>query len=217
MTALRRTGTVVRGLIALAVLLALVAGVPIVLVATVGNPIPADWSMTQALSNQAILDILACVAWVFWAQLVVCVVVETIAEIRLATSRSAEWLTRVPGTFAGQQALARALVQAVVAIGVTGTVVGSATPWPAPADAAEPSASPPVTVAASAPIVERSDGDEEHDRASAGPQCAPLHRPMQPPHRHRDQTQESRRERPEHWVRERCAWHELVGGHDCAG
>ena len=153
MTALRRTGTIGRGLLALAVLLVLVAGVPAVLVATIGNPIPAGWGMSEQLSNQAILGIIACVAWVLWAQLVVCVMVETAAEIRLATGRSADWLARVPGTFGGQQALARALVQAVVAIGVAGTVVGSGTPWIAPADAAESLTLPPMTAASSAETV----------------------------------------------------------------
>ena len=68
-----------------------------------------------------------------------------LAEIRLATGRSADWLARVPGTFGGQQSLARTLVQAVVAIGATtpprpsSRLLGSRTPMrdasPSPARA----------------------------------------------------------------------------------
>ena len=82
---------------------ALVVGVPALLVGTVGNPIPDQWTWTSPLTTGALLGLLACVAWVFWAQLVVCVVVETIAEIRLATGHSADWLARVPGTFGGNR------------------------------------------------------------------------------------------------------------------
>ena len=94
---------------------------PCCFVLTVGNPIPETWTWSAPLTNAALLSILACTAWVFWTQLVLCVVVEAIAEIRFATGRSGDWLSRVPGTFGGQQALARTLIQAVVAIGATTT------------------------------------------------------------------------------------------------
>jgi LysM repeat protein len=110
------------------VLAVLVVGVPIALVATIGNPIPDRWTWTEPLSTPALLGVLALVAWVLWAQLIVCVVVEVVAEVRLATGRSADWLARVPGTFGGQQALARTLVHAVVAIGITTTVANGAAP-----------------------------------------------------------------------------------------
>ena len=110
-------------------------GVPALLLGTVGNPIPDEWTWTSPLTHGALLGLLACVAWVFWVQLVICVVVELIAEVRLATGRSADWLARVPGTFGGQQALARSLVQAVIAIGLTTTATGTTTPWIGHADA----------------------------------------------------------------------------------
>ena len=119
MTAIRRAGILLRGLSAAAILVALVAGVPALLVGTVGNPIPDQSTWTSPLTTGALLGVLACVAWVFWAQLVICVIIELIAEVRLATGRSADWLSRVPGTFGGQQAFARTLVQAVVAVGIT--------------------------------------------------------------------------------------------------
>ena len=137
MTAIRRAGILLRGLSAAAILVALVAGVPALLLGTVGNPIPDQWTWTSPLTTGALLGVLACVAWVFWAQLVICVVVELIAEVRLATGRSADWLARVPGTFGGQQAFARTLVQAVVAVGITtAAATSSPTPWIAHADAA---------------------------------------------------------------------------------
>lgn len=141
-----RAGTVLRGLGSAATLIALVVGVPVLLVGTVGNPIPEEWTWTSPLTTGALLALLACVAWLFWAQLVICVVVEVVAEIRLATGRSADWLSRVPGTFDGQQALVRSLVQAVVAVGLTSAAAGAATPWLEHADAAEP-------IPAVAPIV----------------------------------------------------------------
>jgi hypothetical protein len=140
---MRRTGIVLRGLLAAAVLIVLVAGVPAALVATVGNPVPAGWTWGAPLTNTALLGILACVAWVLWVQLLICVIVETVAEIRLAAGHSADWLARVPGTFGVQQSLARTLVQAVVAIGATTTAASViATPWISHADAATSSRAP---------------------------------------------------------------------------
>ena len=138
MTAIRRTGILLRGLGSAVILVALVVGVPALLVGTVGDPVPDQWTWTSPLTSEALLGLLACVAWAFWAQLVVCVIVELIAEIRLATGRSADWLVRVPGTFGGQQVLARSLVQAVIAIGLTSAAIGATTPWIGSADAAVP-------------------------------------------------------------------------------
>ncbi|MGH3357873.1 MAG: LysM peptidoglycan-binding domain-containing protein, partial [Nocardioidaceae bacterium] len=143
MSVMRRTGIVVRGLLAAAVLIFLLAGVPAALVATVGNPVPEGWAWGAPLTNTALLGILACVAWVLWVQLLICVTVETVSEIRLAAGHSADWLTRVPGTFGVQQSLARTLVQAVVAIGATTTAASViATPWISHADAATSSPAP---------------------------------------------------------------------------
>ena len=139
MTAINRAGILLRGLSAAVILVALVAGVPAVLVATVGNPIPDQWTWAGPLTTGALLGLLACVAWVFWVQLVVCVIVELIAEVRLATGRSADWLARVPGTLGGQQAFARTLVQAVVAVGFSTAAATSAlAPWIGHAEAAAP-------------------------------------------------------------------------------
>ena len=154
MSRVRRTGIVLRGLLAASVLVVLVAGVPGALVATVGNPVPEGWTWGAPLTEAALLGILACVAWVLWTQLVVCVAVETIAEVRLAVGHSADWLARVPGTMSVQQSLARTLVQAVVAVGATTTAASViATPWIPHADAATPSpAASGDQAAADAPV-----------------------------------------------------------------
>ena len=94
MSLIRRTGIVLRGLFAAAVLLVLVAGVPAALVATVGNPVPEGWTWGAPITNMALLGILACVAWVLWVQLMICVIVETVAELRFAAGHSADWLAR---------------------------------------------------------------------------------------------------------------------------
>jgi hypothetical protein len=152
MTAIRRAGVLLRGILAAVILVSLVAGVPVLLLLTVGNPIPETWTWSAPLTNAALLSILACTAWVFWAQLVLCVIVEAIAEIRCATGRSGDWLSRVPGTFGGQQALARTLIQAVVAIGATTTAAATMTPWIPHADAADVS-TPVAAPSAAAALV----------------------------------------------------------------
>ena len=70
-------GDVVRGLAALAVLVALVIGVPIGLVLLVGWPLPtvlpsadavADAVTRTGVSDRTVVKIVACVLWVAWAQ-----------------------------------------------------------------------------------------------------------------------------------------------------
>ena len=109
-----------RALASALVVAALAAGVPWLLVATVGNPYPdagIDWA--RPLTNETLLGLLAALAWVFWAQMIVCLVVETLAEVRTARGAPGDWLTRVPGTFGGQQHLARVLVNSIVAVGLS--------------------------------------------------------------------------------------------------
>lgn len=137
MTTIQRTATLTRAAAAVAFVLAFVAGVPVLLIAMIGNPVPEGWTLNSPLTDHAVLGVIACLAWIFWAQMTVCLAVEVIAEVRIAAGRPADWLSRVPGTIGGQQALARALVQAVVAVGLT-SVAATATagPWTMPAGAA---------------------------------------------------------------------------------
>ncbi|MGH3472324.1 MAG: LysM peptidoglycan-binding domain-containing protein [Nocardioidaceae bacterium] len=128
MIAIRTTLALIPAVVAALVMLALAVGVPLLLVALIGNPIPDQWSWNSPLTGEAILGVLACVAWVFWAQMTLCLIVELIAEIRVAAGHSADWLTRVPGTLGGQQALARTLVQAVVVVGLASAAASTSTP-----------------------------------------------------------------------------------------
>lgn len=129
----RRPGPVpvIRAALALLLTLTLTAGVPILLVRTVGNPVPGTWAWGTPITNQALLGLIAILAWIFWAQFILCLVVEIGAEVRLATGRSADWLSRLPGTFSGQQALARTLVQAVVVVGLGSAAISTAAVPPA--------------------------------------------------------------------------------------
>jgi nucleoid-associated protein YgaU len=125
----RRTAAdYLRAVAALLALFALVAGVPALLVTLIGNPVPSTWSWRAPLTNDAVLGLIALLAWIFWAQLIVCLIIEIVAELHIAAGRSAEWMSRIPGTFSGQQALARTLVQAVVAVGIGSAAVAASTP-----------------------------------------------------------------------------------------
>lgn len=160
MTPIRRTMSLLRAIVALVVMLGLAIGVPLLLTVMFGNPIPGQWSWDSPLTNDAILGLLACLAWVFWAQMVLCLVVEIVVEIRLATGRSADWLSRVPGTFGGQQALARVLVQAVVAVGITSAAAATVGGPPAArADVGAPSPTQTIdharVIETSQPVAER--------------------------------------------------------------
>lgn len=123
----RRPGPapVIRAALALLLLLALTAGVPILLFGTVGSPFQGTWTWGTPVTNQALLGLVAILAWIFWGQFVLCLVVEIGAEIRLATGRSADWLSRLPGTFSSQQALARTLVRAVVVVGLGSAAIST--------------------------------------------------------------------------------------------
>ena len=121
-----RAATLARGIAAIAAMLLLTLGVPALLVTLVGNPLTSNWSWTTRLSNEALLDLTAILAWIFWTQMVVCLLVEILAEVRIAAGRSAQWMSTIPGTFSTQQVLARALVQTIVAIGIGTTAIATA-------------------------------------------------------------------------------------------
>ena len=146
----------IKALGALAVLAMLVGGPPVMLALTVGNPWPAEGvSVDQPLTDEAIIGVLATVAWFLWAQLMVCIVVEVAAAVG---QRGID--VRVPGAFGFQQTLARVLVTAVMLAIGSGTIstfsAGAATAAtaPVPAAAAAPVATAPADPVAS-PVVEQ--------------------------------------------------------------
>lgn len=142
---------------AIVALLALLAGVPWVTAATIGNPLNG-WGSLKAgdLSDSVIIDVLAAVVWaaiwVAWLQFAVAVVAAVNTAVR--TSRppvaSGAWAARpnlsaarVPGEFTGIPHLARWLVAAALLIGTAAGVAST----PGRAFAAGPAQAPVAAVA----------------------------------------------------------------------
>ncbi len=110
---MRRPLTVLRALAAVVVLVAVVAGMPVLLATTVGNPWHS-WPDLIAgdLSDTVLVAVLAALAYLAWAQFAVAVIVELVAAA-LRRRRP----VRLVGIFPAQQRLAHTLVAAVFALG----------------------------------------------------------------------------------------------------
>ena len=111
----------IRALAAWVLLAAVIAGVPALLSATIGNPLGV-WPALRAgdITDQVWIALLAVIVWVAWAQFTVSVAVEVAAVVRRAPVR------RVPLVFPAQQQLARALVVAALLWGTAAGMVGAA-------------------------------------------------------------------------------------------
>jgi len=139
----RRFVQLLRGLGSLAVTLALVVGVPLLLASWVGWPLPSGLPSVDALEHAAqsgvrdevLVNALAVIAWLAWAQIALALAVEVIALVR---GREALRLPVLPG------------VQVTAGRLVAGIVMLASTVQPARAYA-EPSPIPTVVVAATAP------------------------------------------------------------------
>lgn len=133
----KRPGDTLHGLLSAALVLGIVVGVPAALVLLVGNPIPEV--PRDAFGSQVpvefVLDVIVCIVWLAWAQLVSCLVVELVAGVR---GRGLPW--RVPFAAGAQQDFARRLVMAMLLLATAGQGLQSA---PAPLTAG------PAPVAAS--------------------------------------------------------------------
>ena len=100
--ATRRTRDTARASAAATALLALLVGVPLLLAAAVGWPLPhqvptSGWlrhALSAPLSDHDLLDILATVTWLAWAYLLLTVVGEVVTQLRGTTP--SRWL-RPPG------------------------------------------------------------------------------------------------------------------------
>lgn len=132
---------VLRGLAALLGLAALILGVPVVLWAAGGSPLPSEWPSLADVRSGAVrpddgalfLALLVAAGWLGWGTFVLSLVVEIPAAIR---GRPAP---RVPGLRA-QQRLVAGLVATVAAVGAGGQVAFAASGAPPPWEPA-----PPVT------------------------------------------------------------------------
>ncbi len=137
---MRRIGRVLTGMVALAVLVALLVGAPLALLTFAGNPLPAHLpglgeiadTLTRRDDGQLFLRALALLGWAGWATFALSVLVEVPARL---LHRAAP---RLPGIRAQQRAAAT-LVGAVVLLVTAGTTTaataGTVTPPPATAPA----------------------------------------------------------------------------------
>ena len=118
-----RAGDMLRGLASALLLLGIVVGIPAALVIVVGNPIPEI--PRDPLGGQVpiefVLDVIVCIVWLAWAQLVSCLIVELVGRVR---GSGLPW--RVPFAAAAQQDLARRLVTAVLLLATAGHGLQSA-------------------------------------------------------------------------------------------
>ncbi|MFI6677023.1 BTAD domain-containing putative transcriptional regulator [Kribbella sp. NPDC050470] len=109
-----------KGFVALLAILAIVGGVPYVLLRFFGTPwpeqVPSRDVLFSELSIDTVLGILAFFIWIAWLHFVVCLVAEAVAEIR-----GHGLSPRIP-LGGGSQGLARRLISTVVLIGAAASV-----------------------------------------------------------------------------------------------
>lgn len=119
----------------------LVIGVPWLLATTIGNPADRLPDLLAGdVNDQVILAAIAAVVWLAWAQFAVAFAVELVSALRRTPMPR-----RIPGVFAAQQGLARALVNgALMLLPLAVSTVAPA----AQAIAMVPAAAPPASAAA---------------------------------------------------------------------
>ena len=122
----RGAGDVVAGLAAIAVLLALLAGVPVALISVFGLPVPHNLPLASVLTHQlqarAVLKACSVVVWLAWLQFVWCVIAEVTAAVR-----NTGMPRRVP-LAGGIQALVHRLVAAALLLSAATTVAPALAP-----------------------------------------------------------------------------------------
>jgi len=109
---MRRTA---RAVLAAALLVVLLIGIPVGLASTIGNPLDS-WPAIKAgdVSSQVVIDVLAAVVWLCWAQFAIATALEGWAAARRVTLPS-----HVPLVYSGGRTLARTLIVAAFVIGPT--------------------------------------------------------------------------------------------------
>ncbi len=141
-----------------------VVGLPMFLVSAFGTPWPdstpsVEW-LTRPLTADTVIAVLAAVVWLAWAHFLVCLAVETVAEVRHRGVAP-----RVPGGGIGTQQLARRLVTAILLL------AGTASVGAAPALAVStPAMSPSTTSMVSSPTAAQLLGldDARHANLASG-------------------------------------------------
>jgi len=136
----------VRSVLAGLVLLALVGGVPVLLVTFVGMPLPTsvpDWSTLAhaQLDSATVIKVFAVVVWLAWLNFLLCVLAEVGAVLAQLRGRPRAEL-RIPFNFGGQQVARRLVITTLVGI------IGASALGPTAAMAAAPAAHPTVAAVA---------------------------------------------------------------------
>ena len=154
MRALRAAASVVASL-------ALLVGVPWLLSSTIGNPLTRLPDLLAGdVNDHVVLAALAAALYVAWAQFAVAFAVELISALRRTPMPR-----RIPGVFAGQQGLARALVSgALLLLPVTASTV---------VPAAQAVAMTPGYHPAAAAVTELVPGPPGGPAATRMPRCHP--------------------------------------------
>jgi nucleoid-associated protein YgaU len=117
---MRRLGQWVRALLSLVGMAVVLGGTPVALIAWVGNPIPPEGlALNAALTDGALIGLLAVLVWVIWAQLLIGTVAAIIEEIRGVD------LASLPGVLGSQRDLARRAVAALAVVVVSSTAAAS--------------------------------------------------------------------------------------------
>ena len=168
----KRRGDTLRGLVSALLLVAIVIGVPAALVVVVGNPIPEipPDPLGGQVPIEFVLDVIVCIVWLAWAQLVSCLIVELVAGVR---GSGLPW--RVPFAAAAQQDLARRLVTAVLLLATAGHGLQSAhapAGPPAAAPAAVASVSGAMDQVAVATVGQADAAARQADQARTAPAAA---------------------------------------------
>lgn len=115
-----------RSALSLGVLLAVILGVPALMLWLAGPPpVPTDLDLTvltRAVSAQALLGLLVWVVWLAWLQFTACTVVEVVSAVRVSGLPA-----HVP-LAGGMQGLVRRLVTSALVLGAVVTPVATAAP-----------------------------------------------------------------------------------------
>jgi nucleoid-associated protein YgaU len=116
---MHRTAQLVKSLLALAISLAVLLAVPAALVTQVGWPLPTAWPDLETVtrfgqtgvSDTFVINTLAVIVWLAWAQLALALLVEAVAAVRRHPART---LALLPGL----QPVAARLVAAIMVLSV---------------------------------------------------------------------------------------------------
>jgi hypothetical protein len=143
------------GLGSLIALVAILVGVPVVLIAAAGNPLPTGdqlhsiLTLTPDYGNVILLSkILPCIGWIAWALFAIPILIEILASIAGRPTKKRSW------AFRGQQQVAATMIAAVlVMFAGFGGLVGPAQPASAaPAPTASTGTSLSVSRTTAAPV-----------------------------------------------------------------